>query len=614
MSVASLSSWAFRLTVILSVASMAGIILYFTPLPDLYFASCDRPCHELDWPMICRFRLILEPHHSMGGWCGDCPRNLSDCVKQGCVLADGLPRKLLTANRQLPGPSIQVCENDILVVDVVNRLPGQSVTVHWRGQKQTESPYMDGVPMVTQCPISSYTTFQYKFRASQAGTHLWQAHTGNELLDGLFGALIVKKPERMEEQKKYYDVDDPSHVLVLSEWSASSTLDKSNDDTKILVNGIAFINEMAVPKLLVEPGLKYRVRLAHAGGRCPFYISVHEHVLQIISLDGKPIVPIHTNVIHISEGERADFVLDASKKPDTYFIKVKSNCSSTVGVAKIVYNFTTSDLQTSAAESHLDSAIKANIVSTLMTEDCLNDLLVICPTEIESIFKLPKALASEVDVKLYLPFDYIPLTSGALVSGDISDLVPRLNNVTFIFPPSPLISQKSDLNHQDIFCIDQTRPSYCQLNPICECTHIVDIPLHSTVEIILINNDTFTDQAHVFHLHGNSFYLIGISDEEIAWKKSLQEIKNIDANGLLMKRNLERPIIKDTVTVPKQRAIALRFLADSAGYWLLHDQSAAQWSRGLDLVLRVGKESDLPPLPEKFPKCGSWVGPQFFLI
>lgn len=53
-----------------------------------------------------------------------------------------------------------------------------------------------------------------------------------------------------------------------------------------------------------------------------------------------------------------------------------------------------------------------------MTEDCLNDLLVICPTEIESIFKLPKALASEVDVKLYLPFDYIPLTSGALVSGN----------------------------------------------------------------------------------------------------------------------------------------------------------------------------------------------------
>lgn len=73
------------------------------------------------------------------------------------------------------------------MVDVVNRLPGQSVTVHWRGQKQTESPYMDGVPMVTQCPISSYTTFQYKFRASQAGTHLWQAHTGE------YGNLLFTK-------------------------------------------------------------------------------------------------------------------------------------------------------------------------------------------------------------------------------------------------------------------------------------------------------------------------------------------------------------------------------------------------------------------------------------
>jgi hypothetical protein len=37
---------------------------------------------------------------------------------------------------------------------------------------------MDGVPMVTQCPIPSSTTFQYKFRASRAGTHMWHAHTG----------------------------------------------------------------------------------------------------------------------------------------------------------------------------------------------------------------------------------------------------------------------------------------------------------------------------------------------------------------------------------------------------------------------------------------------------
>jgi len=63
-------------------------------------------------------------------------------------------------------------------VDVINRLPGKAAAVHWRGQTQMEMPYMDGTPLVTQCPIPSYTTFQYKFRASMPGTHLWHAHAG----------------------------------------------------------------------------------------------------------------------------------------------------------------------------------------------------------------------------------------------------------------------------------------------------------------------------------------------------------------------------------------------------------------------------------------------------
>ncbi|KAK9512206.1 hypothetical protein O3M35_000676 [Rhynocoris fuscipes] len=587
---------------------------------ELYFASCDRPCHELDWPMICRFRLILESHHSMGGWCGDCPRNLTHCNRPGCVIGDGIARKLLTANRQLPGPALQVCENDILVVDVVNRLPGQSVTIHWRGQKQKESPHMDGVPMITQCPISSYTTFQYKFRAAQAGTHLWQAHTGNEILDGLFGALIVKKPDRLEEQKVYYDVDDPKHVLVLSEWPSISTssittnLDAQND-AKILVNGVGGLNDKVVPELLVNAGLRYRIRVIHAGGRCPYYISVQQHTLLVISLDGKSISPEYTNIIHIAEGERADFVLNASNKAGIYSIKVKSKCTDSVGVGKIVYNMTSSDLnQPSDVLTDQQPLTITNILSTIMTKDCSNDPSVLCPTEIKSLYKVPQILASKVDVTLYLPFDYTQGTSESPTLGFINDLVPRLNNITFMFPPSPLISQKADLSHQDVICTDEVKPNHCYQNSICECTHIVDIPLHSTVEINLINNDTYSDGDHVFHLHGNSFHVVAISEEFNLNKKTLDEIKTLDAKGKLLKRNFDRPIIKDTITVPKSRIVSLRFLADSAGYWLLHDQSAAQWSRGLDLVLRIGKESDLPSLPEDFPKCGSWVGPQFFLI
>lgn len=74
----------------------------------------------------------------------------------------------------------QVCIHDIVVVDVMNRIPERSISIHWRGQSLHKNPLMDGVSMVSQCPITSYTTFQYKFRASDPGTHLWQIHNGEQ--------------------------------------------------------------------------------------------------------------------------------------------------------------------------------------------------------------------------------------------------------------------------------------------------------------------------------------------------------------------------------------------------------------------------------------------------
>lgn len=77
------------------------------------------------------------------------------------MLADGVERGVLTANRMIPGPSIQVCENDKVVIDVENHMEGMEVTIHWHGIHQRGSQYYDGVPFVTQCPIQQGNTFRY---------------------------------------------------------------------------------------------------------------------------------------------------------------------------------------------------------------------------------------------------------------------------------------------------------------------------------------------------------------------------------------------------------------------------------------------------------------------
>lgn len=52
---------------------------------------------------------------------------------------DGFKRSILTVNRMMPGPLIDVCEGDTLVIDVDNKLMGESTTIHWHGLHQRNS-------------------------------------------------------------------------------------------------------------------------------------------------------------------------------------------------------------------------------------------------------------------------------------------------------------------------------------------------------------------------------------------------------------------------------------------------------------------------------------------
>lgn len=63
-------------------------------------------------------------------------------------------------------------------MDLHNKLPSEGTSLHWHGQHQVETPYMDGVPLITQCPITPHSTFRYTFKAAQAGTHFYHSHIG----------------------------------------------------------------------------------------------------------------------------------------------------------------------------------------------------------------------------------------------------------------------------------------------------------------------------------------------------------------------------------------------------------------------------------------------------
>lgn len=118
-------------------------------------------------------------YSTLGRACYNCPQNYTDCLRENCILADGTLKTIEVINKLLPGPSIQVCKGDTVVVNLMNMLRTQRVTtIHWHGIKQIGTPYMDGVSMITQWPILPSTSFQYKFQANDTGTHFWHSQAG----------------------------------------------------------------------------------------------------------------------------------------------------------------------------------------------------------------------------------------------------------------------------------------------------------------------------------------------------------------------------------------------------------------------------------------------------
>uniref|UniRef100_A0A905QW98 Plastocyanin-like domain-containing protein n=2 Tax=Rhodnius prolixus TaxID=13249 RepID=A0A905QW98_RHOPR len=136
---------------------------------------CLRKCDGV--PRLCYYKFKFLHYTTMSLACGKCPKVKSDCYLPHCVAANGVPRGITAINRMIPGPSIQVCQGDKIVVDLENHLPSDSASIHWHGMRQKGTQYYDGVPQITQCPVGPGETFRYQFFAEEAGTFFYHSHS-----------------------------------------------------------------------------------------------------------------------------------------------------------------------------------------------------------------------------------------------------------------------------------------------------------------------------------------------------------------------------------------------------------------------------------------------------
>ncbi|KAK4308758.1 hypothetical protein Pmani_019558 [Petrolisthes manimaculis] len=588
--------------------------------------ECERTCVVGD-TRTCMYEFHLEGYHTLGRACYDCPNTLSDCLREECVVGDGVAKPILAINKQLPGPDIQVCEGDRIVVDLYNHQLSDTESIHWHGQHMRDYQYYDGVPFLTQCPIMPGLVFRYDFQAATPGTHFWHSHVGLHRGSGVFGSMVVRQAE--DPHLGSYHIDSPQHVLMLHDWGHVSILNKymdryffTEDDfpNAILVNGkgrnsaaelegiVAPLTELEVVQ--VTPGLRHRLRFINGEGfNCPMVVSVDSHQLLIIAVDGDPIVPFVADSFVIFSGERFDAVIDANQTIDNYWIRVNglTDCEPNGCVQGVVLRYEGAPEQDPTATITYDPTYPPGMVVNPLNsaggvpgEATMFDLDALQPI----------AVPQTVDKQFYLAFDFNRVNNTVFFNPELYPFngvskewqinTPQLNDLSFALPKSPPLSQPND--PQPTVCLYGEAPP-CE-GDYCSCTYVMEVALGEVVEMVLIDEGNIGEENHPFHLHGYNFYVVAMG--RLGNSTSVGEVAALDASGGIT-RKLQDAVKKDTVTIPDGGYTIVRFTADNPGWWLMHCHLIFHSEVGMVAALHVGEPSDLPPVPQGFNTCSSFL-------
>jgi manganese oxidase len=113
------------------------------------------------------------------------------CEKGEWEVEPGRVLEAWTYNGTVPGPEIRVIEGDRVRIIVHNEMD-ESTAIHWHGLKVPMD--QDGVPFITQPPITPGESFTYEFDVKPAGTHMYHSHynAAEQVSHGQCGAFIVE--------------------------------------------------------------------------------------------------------------------------------------------------------------------------------------------------------------------------------------------------------------------------------------------------------------------------------------------------------------------------------------------------------------------------------------
>ena len=490
------------------------------------------------------------------------------------MFVDGRTYRMhIAINGQIPGPTLIVNEDQDVYIDVYNKLTSEGVTVHWHGMHQRYKPggpYMDGVGFVSQAPITPGAVFQYRFKASPAGTHWYHSHLGAQRTDGLFGALIVRErdADQVREELGEFEDDPSQHTLTLLDLQREASLSlfvqihstlgfypnkplsnvpmptdslyfprtRGTDGVEVgpipywsgLINGRGRYSPTTYSLLSVfnvQPNTAYRFRLVGAQSLYAYKVEIVGHKLTVIASDGHFIEPVEVDYIIVHTGERYDFLLNATQTPDNYMIRAQTLERNENDIPNFLENTAEGILHYDSSGVSLPNPLTyyGNVTTEMRSCTAENKCKAInCPVlnfpselnidcvhlnDLRALFPSRESDLPSIDDKNVKFFNF---------GFDGDSFTSAINGRNFILPPTPYQTYPGQYNND----IENKPRETCQecryveatySTQDCRCIHSVPIPGSESVMMVLSAIGNKTDVfSHPIHLHGHSFFVVHV--------------------------------------------------------------------------------------------------------
>ncbi|KAL7245779.1 hypothetical protein ACSBR2_001002 [Camellia fascicularis] len=525
-----------------------------------------------------------------------------------------IPSTVLTVNDSFPGPTIHVRKGDTAFVNVHNH-GTYGVTIHWHGVKQPRNPWSDGPEFITQCAIAPGTNYTYKvIFSTEEGTLWWHAHS-EWTQSTVHGAIVILPAEGTTYP---FPEPDEEHVIVLGSWftfDVNKVVDFDLLSGAYLPKAEAYVingqqgaffncsNEETIHRISVDYGKTYLLRIINAAVDSELFFAVAEHNVTVVGMDGSYLKPIATPNVAISPGQTINVLLTSNQPLGHYYMAARQYVTephpdisnATTAVIEYIGNYTPPSSPIFPLNLPEHSSVEAanGFLSRLRS----------LASEEHPVF-VPQNISHPMFIVVSEKEITCPNSSCSTFDGN--RLSSAMNNITFLNPTTNIlhayyrnISGVYDTDFPDFpklfynFTGDDL-PNGTVIPTIG--TKVRMFNYNDTVEIVFQGTNVLDGaQNHPMHMHGYSYYVVGSG------------IGNFNNETDPKSYNLVDPPELNTIRVPKNGWVTIRFTADNPGVWLWHCHLIRNLTWGMKTVFIVQNgdtpETSILDTPSSMPSC-----------